>query len=59
MQELLVGSARCGRSRDLDAMRGLIKDERKKIALAEDRALAKALEDLAGAKFVRALRKAA
>jgi hypothetical protein len=40
-------------------MRGLIKDERKKIALAEDRALAKALEDLAGAKFVRALRKAA
>ena len=43
----------------LDAMRGLIKDERKKITLAEDRALAKALDDLAGAKFVRALRKAA
>lgn len=43
----------------LDAMRDLIKDERKKIALAEDRAQAKALDDLAGAKFVRALRKAA
>lgn len=43
----------------LDAMRDLIKDERKKIAAAEDRTLAKALDDLSGAKFVRALRKAA
>jgi DNA repair exonuclease SbcCD ATPase subunit len=43
----------------LDAMRDLIKDERKKLAVAESRSLAKALDDLAGAKFVRALRKAA
>ncbi len=43
----------------LDAMRDLIKDERKKITLAEDRTQAKALDDLPGAKFVRALRKAA
>jgi outer membrane protein TolC len=43
----------------LDAMRDLIKEERKKIAIAEGRTLAKALDDLAGAKFVRALRKAA
>ena len=41
----------------LDAMRGLIRDERKKIAVAEARSLAKALDDLAGAKFVRTLRK--
>lgn len=43
----------------LDAMRDLIKDERKKISVAQERVLAKALDDLAGAKFVRALRKAA
>ena len=43
----------------LDAIRDLIKEERKKIAVAEGRTLAKALDDLAGAKFVRALRKAA
>ena len=43
----------------LDAMRDLIRDERKKIAVAEGRSLAKALDDLAGAKFVRALRRAA
>lgn len=42
----------------LDAMRDLIKEERKKLAVAESRTLAKALDDLAGAKFVRALRKA-
>ena len=42
----------------LDAMRDLIKDERRKIAVAEERALAKALDDLAGAKFVRSLRQA-
>ena len=35
------------------------KDERKKISVAQERVLAKALDDLAGAKFVRALRKAA
>ena len=43
----------------LDAMRDLIKEERKKLAVAESRTLAKALDDLAGAKFVRALRQAA
>lgn len=43
----------------LDAMRDLIKDERRKIAVAEGRTLAKALDDLAGAKFVRALRQVA
>lgn len=43
----------------LDAMRDLIRDERKKIAVAESRSLAKALDDLAGAKFVRALRQSA
>ncbi len=43
----------------LDAMRDLITDERKKIASAESRTLAKALDDLAGTKFIRALRRAA
>ena len=43
----------------LDAMRELIRDERKKMAAAEARGLAKALDDLAGAKFVRALRSVA
>ena len=41
----------------LDAMRDLIKEERKRLAIAEGRSLAKALDDLAGVKFVRALRK--
>lgn len=41
----------------LDAMRDLIKEERKRLAVAEGRSLAKALDDLAGVKFVRALRK--
>ena len=43
----------------LDAMRDLIKQERRKVAAAEDRTLAKTLDDLAGAKFVRSLRQAA
>lgn len=41
----------------LDAMRDLIKDERKKIEALESRSLAKALDELSGAKFVRAMRK--
>jgi DNA repair exonuclease SbcCD ATPase subunit len=41
----------------LDVMRDLIKDERKRMAVAEARTLAKALDDLAGVKFVRALHK--
>jgi flagellar biosynthesis chaperone FliJ len=43
----------------LDAMRDLIKDERKRLAIAEGRRQAKALDDLAGVKFVRALRPSA
>jgi predicted nucleic acid-binding Zn-ribbon protein len=42
----------------LEAMRDLIKQERVKIAVAEGRTLAKALDDLSGAKFARGLRKA-
>lgn len=43
----------------LDAMREIIQAERKRLQLNESRALAKVLDDLAGAKFVRAMRKAA
>lgn len=43
----------------LDVMRDLIKDERKRLAVAEARSLAKTLDDLAGVKFVRALHKQA
>lgn len=39
----------------LDALRELIKVERKHIAIAVSRAEAKALDDLAGSKFVRAM----
>ena len=40
----------------LDAMRDLIKDERRKLAMADARTQAKALDDLSSAKFVRALK---
>lgn len=43
----------------LDALRELILSERKKIQIAVARAEAKVLDELAGSKFVRALRKAA
>ena len=43
----------------LDAMRELIRDERARLALGQARAQAKVLDDLAGSKFVRAMRKAA
>jgi hypothetical protein len=39
----------------LDALRELIKAERKNIAVAVARAEAKVLDDLAGSKFVRAM----
>lgn len=43
----------------LDAMREMIKEERKLLKLVEARAEAKVLDELAGSKFVRAMRKAA
>ena len=42
----------------LEAMRDLIKKERIQIAIADGRSLAKTLDDLAGSKFARGLRKA-
>lgn len=39
----------------LDALRELIKEERKLIAIAKARSEAKVLDDLAGSKFVRAM----
>lgn len=39
----------------LDALRELIKEEKKHIAIAVARSEAKALDDLAGSKFVRAM----
>jgi len=43
----------------LDALRELILSERRKIQIAFARSEAKVLDDLAGSKFVRAMRKAA
>ena len=43
----------------LDAMREMIKEERKLLKLVEARAEAKVLDELASSKFVRAMRKAA
>jgi flagellar biosynthesis chaperone FliJ len=41
----------------LEAMQHLIKQEKIKIAVAEGRSLAKTLDDLAGAKYTRQMRK--
>lgn len=60
MEAVLKAQALLNRERvKLDAMRDLIRDERRKMAAAESRTLAKAMDDLAGSKFVRALRRAA
>lgn len=43
----------------LDALQDLIRTERRKLLVIQARADAKVLDDLAGSKFVRAMRKAA
>ena len=43
----------------LDALRELIKTERQKLQVIQARAEAKVLDELAGSKFVRKMRKAA